>query len=159
MVDRRLTAEARKRFDFDSWRGINTLKRNLFIWKVALAGYTLPRWTPVRVRPVAAMPGMPPHVVCTSKRIEGGAETPLRIDMYECASREAAHDFLLQLLTNFMSPLVQRSTQVRVGDVAFAGPPNPWIAFARANVVAMVRNAGRVPVRVSRQPPRIWTMI
>jgi hypothetical protein len=147
-MDTHLVAQAKKRFDFDAWRGTNTLQRNLFIWRVAVAGYSLPRWTPVRVRPVV-VPGVPPHVQSIWRRDQGGAATLLRIDLYECDSRLAAHEFLVQLVASFMSPLAQRLTAVRIGDVAFAGPPNPWMAFARANVVSLVRNAGPVPVQVA----------
>jgi hypothetical protein len=146
-MDAQLTAQAKKRFDFDAWRGVNTLQRNLFIWKVALAGYSLPRWTPVRVRPIA-VPGVPPYVQSVWRRTQGGTETLLRMDLYECASRVAAHEFLVQLVANFESPIVERRTAVRIGDVAFAGPPYPWLAFARANLVALLRNAGPVPVQV-----------
>jgi hypothetical protein len=147
-VNPRILNEAKKRFSFGAWRGVNTLNRNLFIWKFALAGYDIPGWRPVQLRRLA-LPGTPPHIQSIWRRADAGQQVLLRVDVYECASRLAAHNTLLELLANFETPLARRATQIRIGDVAFAGPPNPWLAFARANLVILFRNAGALPVDVT----------
>ena len=76
------------------------------------------------------------------------AEALLRLDLVEAASATAARELLLELLGQFQSPQIQRLADPPAGELAFSAPGDTVILFSRANVVAMVRNAGRrvVPV-------------
>ncbi|HEV2704606.1 MAG TPA: hypothetical protein VGV59_01700 [Pyrinomonadaceae bacterium] len=67
----------------------------------------------------------------------------LDVSIHECSSREAAHELLLRLLAQFQSPLITRRDDAGIGDVTFADPYGTTVLFARANLVQVVRNAGR----------------
>ena len=77
------------------------------------------------------------------QRREGDPDALLRIDVYECDSRDDAHQFLLRLLGEIETPLVQLRDELEVGDVAFADLQDAVILFARANLAVRVANAGR----------------
>ena len=130
------------RHDFDSWYGTNALDENLFIWHYALRGDELAGWEVERIRRVE-LAGQVPAL----KSLWGheGAErngTVLSLEVFECGSRLEAHEILLGLLGQFESTLVTRETEGPVGDVCFSMPSETAVLFARANLVALVRNAG-----------------
>ncbi|MBI1787476.1 MAG: hypothetical protein HYR60_07990 [Acidobacteria bacterium] len=76
------------------------------------------------------------------------AEEMLAVDAFECASVKAAHDQLIEALGNIESDAVERRGERNaVGDVAF-GLRDTMVLFARANLVLLIRNAGRAVVRV-----------
>ncbi len=132
---------------YEEWCGTNTLGENLFIWKLFLSGNEFPGWQAYRIRPVE-VPGWPPSTQSVWQRPGGGRDQRFRVDLFECASRIAAHEFLVERLGEFQTTLVARQEQAAVGDVAFAVPEDKDILFARGNVVLLVRNAGRdlVPI-------------
>ena len=73
----------------------------------------------------------------------------LAIDVSVCTSVKAAHDTLLEALGNMQSGAIERKTERNMpGDIAF-GLANTMIAFARANLVVLVRNAGPAVVPVN----------
>src|SRR5689334_3201449 len=78
------------------------------------------------------------------------AESPsiLNLNIFECSSRTAAHNFLIKVLSQFQSPLLTRRDDLEVGDVAFALPGSTIVMFARANLVHVLRNAGTQTVPV-----------
>ncbi|HYL86935.1 MAG TPA: hypothetical protein VE263_22110 [Candidatus Angelobacter sp.] len=75
-------------------------------------------------------------------------EEMLSMDVFLCTSVKSAHEVLLEVLGDMESGAIERKTEKNTpGDVAF-GLANTMIAFARANLVAVVRNAGRAVVPV-----------
>ena len=138
----------KKRHAYEAWRGCNTLEENLFIWKFFLSANEFPGWRAHRIQPEESA-GWPPYIKSIWQRPEGETEELLSADIFECESRIAAHEFLVQLLGEFMSPLVQRREEIEVGDVAFAGPEDTMILFVRANVVISMGNAGSDLVPIS----------
>ncbi len=71
----------------------------------------------------------------------------VRIDLFECASRDEAHESLVRIVSDFESPLIEE-LKGPIGDVAFAGRGTGLILFARANLVYLLRNVGRRAVSV-----------
>jgi hypothetical protein len=138
----------RKRHSYEMWRGRSTLEENLFIWRFFLSGNEFPGWRAQRIQTVESS-GWPPYIKSIWQNPGGKPEELLSVDIYECESRIAAHEFLLQLLGQFMSPLMQRQEAAKVGDVAFAGPEDTQILFARADLVVSIANAGSDLVQVS----------
>jgi hypothetical protein len=63
----------------------------------------------------------------------------VRIDVFECASVDAAHEYLIDALNEFESAGIGRRTDVTLGDVAFG--TDSVALFARANLVVFVRKA------------------
>jgi hypothetical protein len=76
------------------------------------------------------------------------ADALVRLDLVETASPAAAQELLQRLLGEFEAPEVARQEEPAAGEVSYAMPGDTAVVFTRANVVAMVRNAGRdvVPV-------------
>jgi hypothetical protein len=88
---------------------------------------------------------------------EGCHGASLRVLTYECSSIPAARSFLLTLLGGFnLSGILRRldfvvgCKQVKIGDVAFAGPDDLVLLFARANNVVLIQNVGQSFVPVSQ---------
>lgn len=77
------------------------------------------------------------------KYSETRPEAILDFTIYECSSRDNAHEFLLSLLAQFQSPLLTRRDDMQIGDVVFALPAYTIVIFARGNLVQMMRNSGR----------------
>jgi hypothetical protein len=76
------------------------------------------------------------------------ADELLAVDVFVATSVKDAHETLLEALGNMQSGAIERKTEKNTpGDVAF-GLANTMIVFARANVVILVRNAGRKVVPV-----------
>ena len=72
----------------------------------------------------------------------------LAVDVFECASVKAAHDQLIETLGDIESPVVERrSGRNSIGDVSF-GLNDTMVLFARANLMVLIRNAGRTVVKV-----------
>lgn len=127
---------------YEAWGGRTTLEENLFIWRLFLVGDELPDWQAHRLRPIETEDG--PSVIQSfwRPRAEAG-DVFLRVDVYESDSRLAAHEFLLQHLGTFQSAMLTRDDKEPVGDVSFATPERYCVLFSRANVVVVLRNAGR----------------
>lgn len=129
------------KYSFDDWRGVNRANQGLFIWRFVLAGDELPGWRRERSQ-VVDQPGHARAVHSVWSRRRGATTSLLLLDAFECPSRVAGHDFLLQTLGQVQSPLIDRRQDTPVGDIAFSGPGQSLMLFARANVVFFLRNAG-----------------
>lgn len=71
----------------------------------------------------------------------------IRIDVFVCASVNAAHEYLIDALGEFESSTMRRHADAKFGDVAFG--TETVALFARGNLVVLVRNAGREAVAVT----------
>jgi hypothetical protein len=130
------------RYNFASWARKQTLNENLFVRNYFPADRAVTQWQLVKVDEIKI--GNAPKCNRSFWMNPGiGATAIIRCDAYECDSLEAAHEFLIQILGTFHSPLVEQREDLRIGDVAFAPPGEASIAFARANVVFIVSRAGR----------------
>lgn len=75
-------------------------------------------------------------------------EEVLSIYVFVSPSVKVAHETLLEALSNMQSGAITRKTEKNTpGDIAF-GLANTIIAFARANLVVVIRNAGPTVVSV-----------
>lgn len=146
-------ASARERFAFESWKNANTLARNLFVWNYRLSGEVLPGWELIRIQ-TFELEGQPRLIRSLWSRRGGHLEMRIAVDIYESVSRVAAHELMVRLLASFENPLIERKT-IQIGDVAFSGPPENWIAFARANLVFLIRNEGLRIVRFDEEARRL----
>lgn len=148
-MDTELLDHLKQRHAYESWRDRNTLGENLFVWQFFLSGNELPDWQAHRIQRIDAA-GWPPSIQSIWRRAESRTEMLLRVDVYECSSRSAAHAFLVRLLGEFQSALIARQPEAIAGDVAFADPTSTsaGILFARANLVVLIQNAGRDLVSV-----------
>ena len=152
-MDTKMLDDLKQRHAYEKWRASNTIEQNLFIWKFFLSGSEFPGWQIHRIQSVETG-GWPPSIQSIWRRHEGETGALLSVDIFEHPSRTAAHEFLVQLLGEFQSPDVTRQEQITIGDVAFAGLGDAFLLFARANLVILIRNAGRdlMPIsEVARQ--------
>lgn len=136
----------KKHYAFDEWRGKNTLDENLLVWRFFPSENELTGWQPRRVQrvenPEVERSEGPTVIQSIWQSAERETETLLRVDSFECRSREDAHDYLLQALGQFQSTLLRQTNEI-AGDVAFTFPGETAILFARANLVFLLRNGGR----------------
>lgn len=168
-----LLEHLKQRHRFGEWRGRNALPETLFIVHFRFGPRSIPDW---RLSDAQQIPASPPrqeakprdaraasspdgYPLCTQSiwrhPLRSGAI--LNATSFECVSREAAHELLIRLLTQFQSPVIERRDNVGLGDVTFSGPSEASIVFARANLVHLLRNAGRdvVPIfGIARQLDR-----
>ncbi len=142
-----LIDELKRRHSFASWRSRNKLSESLLVWRFFLSPDTFAGWRLQRSQPVAT-PGWPPAIHSYWIPERAGSEALLNADIFECSSRESAHEFLMTVLGDFQSPLVEGPVESAVGDVAFTGPGKSMFLFARANLVVRLRNGGREVVPV-----------
>lgn len=134
-------------YAFKEWSNINRLKENLFVRYFQFLPLLFPGWHIHRSR-IIEQAGLPLKHMSTWQRDNGDPDTVLRVETYECSSRAAAHEMLLEILAGFQSPGVLRSDDLDIGDVVFTVPGNAGIAFARANMAVFVSNAGRKQVSI-----------
>lgn len=136
----------KERYRYREWSRVASEQTPLD--RVTLEGLSLPDWKLDHVDFVEVA-GYPPAIHSVWKREARENDQALSLSLYRCPSTEAAHEFLLRLLDDFQSPqmaMVQGSGAP--GDVAFAPPGEHSLLFAVANVLVLLRNAGRdlVPV-------------
>ena len=129
-----------ERYGFREWLGTRAPTKNIFIWGLAFGGNELPGWQLQRTQ---LIPGQVHaiHSVWLQKATRGPAL--LVVDAYECSSRAAAQEVLLDLLGDFQSPLVERLREPPAGELAFGPPGDALAVFVRGNVAVVVRNGER----------------
>jgi hypothetical protein len=133
----------KERHRFSEWAGRSELPKDRRVEQPALAGSDLPGWTLERAERREAAPAPARH---TSFWRRENADEVVRVDLFACASVDAAHEYLVDALGEFESSAVRRRTD-GVGDVAFG--LDTVALFARGNVVVVVRSAGRPAVPVT----------
>lgn len=129
----------KKQFDFDSWRGVNKLDRDLTAKQLCLPGDLLPGLEPARMREID--PGDGSRLLRASWSAPDDESTLYVMDVRECRSREHAHEVLLELLANTQTIDIKQVADKYPGDIAFAATPSA-IIFARGNVVFSIYNGG-----------------
>jgi hypothetical protein len=128
--------------EFDDWRGQNGLAENLTIWRFLPEFAIDEPWRTERTSQFA-MPDGRRAMQSLWHRGDDAPRVVVRISMVECETRVAAHEALIGLLGEVESPLISRSRDTDIGDVMFAGPEDTVVAFARANLVALIQSADR----------------
>lgn len=126
-------------FRFEEWRGSNALSDNLLVWNFQLLDRMLLDWNLTEMLDATHREGTVRSVETLWTSPPRGDDSLLSIDVYECATREAAHDQLFKLLGQISIPALPPLEGV--GDVAFAVPAQTMILFARANLAVSIRDA------------------
>lgn len=130
------------RLELESWIGTRQTEDELFVVGFRFVGDELSGYELSRAREVPAA-DRTPETVERRWVWEGVAgETAISVTSLEAPSRQAAHELLVRVLSDFQSPLAARSEDPVAGDLAFSDGSDRWSVFARANVVFVVRNAG-----------------
>jgi hypothetical protein len=137
-----------ERYGFDQWSEPERGAEALFIWRFALGGGELPGHRAVRIETVGH-PDAPAIASLWSAEEKDGLL--VRVDVNEAPSVPAARAELLRVLGEFQSPKIERVDGP--GDVAFGPSGSRALAFTRANVVVLMRNAG-VEVEPVERPAR-----
>lgn len=140
-MDKDQIAALKERHLFDEWRVRRAPGESLFVWKYVLGEKQLPGWRPERIQPLRTNRA-PSGFQSLWQRTDGRGRVLLGLDIFECGSAIAAHEYLVWLLGEFQSPLIERRDDLGIGSVSFTVPGETAIVFARANLVAMMRNAG-----------------
>jgi hypothetical protein len=140
--------EAVKRlYGFDSWAGANALPHGLFVQNYRF-GEPVPGWQLLSATEVPALGGYPAMVQTTWRVASIAGESLVRVDIYECLSRMASHEFFLKLLGEVQVAVTEKVRSGGVGDVSYVAANSELAIFARANLVIFVSRAGssRTPV-------------
>jgi len=138
-MDAALIAALKDRHRFGEWSAPDPAAGAFLVWRHFLGGRELPGWRAHRIQRVEA-PGFPPAHQSIWQRADGRGQILLAFDVYESPSAADAREFLVRLLAEFQSPLLERIPAI--GDVAFTVPGEGAILFARGNLVVALRNAG-----------------
>src|SRR5215472_10885494 len=129
-MDERMREFLVQRYSAAEWLGRQTspgTARNL-----NLTGSELPGWILVSLRRNAA--SQPPFLISLWRHGDAANEL-VSIRIIECANAAAAQEQILEELSNFESPKIERRSGVdAVGDVAF-GLGDTMVVFARGNLV------------------------
>lgn len=141
-------------YGFDTWPDSPGPEGDLFVVGVRFDGLDLPDWNIARQRELHSLEL--PRTVRALLQL-GQGEAALLVEIYECDSRTEAQGRLLDLLSHFQGPALERNGEL--GDVGFAARDDMSIVFARANLAMAVRNAGNDPVAVREAATRIDTYI
>ena len=169
MTEDAYLSSLKRRYDFAAWEHARRLDAELHVWRFAMAGGELPGLELARID--AAEPAPPsmavplqvaerrtrtrdakppppasqpePRLSKSFWRPVGAPQALINIDVYECASRPAAHELLLQVLGGFQTTQLVRRDDLGIGDVAFGMPTGTTLVFARGNLVHLARNASR----------------
>lgn len=130
-----------KHYGFDEWREPRSGDAALLIWRFAMGGRELPGHRAMRIETVDQPD--PPATIASLWRPEqdDGEGVLVRVDVSEAPSVAAARALLLRTLAEFQSSQIERVAN-GPGDIAFGPGGYRAVAFARANVVVVVRNAG-----------------
>ena len=128
----------KRQLAYEEWGNRTSLEETLLVWRFFVEPGLLTDWRLHRARDFDIGGGRRIEAIWT--RAEGGAEEVLRMDVVECASLSRAHDQLLRLAAEFQSGALTRQAN-GAGDVAI-GNGEFLQAFARANLIVMLRNAG-----------------
>jgi len=133
-----------QRFGAKDWYGRGPRGRRM-IQEFGFEGSELMEWTLERMERDERAKPIAIHSLW--RHDEAGNEL-LAVDAFECASVKAAHDQLIETLGDIESAAVERRTgKNAIGDVSF-GLNDTMVLFARANLVVLIRNAGRTVVKV-----------
>jgi hypothetical protein len=143
MTPEMLDAIAR-RFQFERWAGVNTLGRELYVRNYRIPP-PAPGWELVRAWNVPPLEDSPPALQTIWSSPSAGAEALLRVDVYECASREAAHRHMLRLLGDHEVEGAGEVTADDLGDVFSTTRRGETAVFARGNLVIFIARAGIQP--------------
>jgi hypothetical protein len=135
----------KRRFAYDDWAERSSLEESLLVWRFFISESMLTGWRISRSQQFA--PGPVTRTEMIWKRASSDTDELLRLDIFECVSLAAAHEQLLQAVAEFQSGAITRM-QSGIGDVAFGNGEFTQL-FARANLVIMLRNAGRQLVSVT----------
>jgi hypothetical protein len=157
IISRELLDTLVELYDFESWESFERSEEHLFIHKHLLSIAKISGWPPFRIRSWETEAGFPAtfEAFWQGRKKDSGAV--LRVSAYQCDSAAAAPAFLLRLLGGIQLTHMKRQESftiegqqaLPIGDVAFAGPQESILLFARANFVILIRNVGSEPVRVT----------
>ena len=132
-----------QRHDYGAWQGRSAHPASQSVRAFAFSGKELPGW---ELQRADRKTGPPPRLTALWRRGGDAPEQVLRVDVYELPAVGAAHGYVIELLNEFQGPDITRRAQPPIGDVCFGTPL--VLLFARANLVVLVRNAGRDAVEV-----------
>lgn len=129
---------------FAEWRGPSEEATGTEIQGFRFRGDELPGWELAQSRFNPALD--PPRLDTFWRPVGTAADALLGVHLIERPTVAAAREALLAVLGDVESARIRRRTDLEIGEVAFGW--EGMVAFARRNLVVLVRNAGRRVVDV-----------
>jgi hypothetical protein len=126
----------KERHRYSDWAGQTAAPSDRPVRKFMFTGDDFPGYRLERTER-RELPQHPPRVSSFWRRAD--TDAVVRVDLFECESVDAAHEYLIEALGEFESAAIGRRTDATFGDVAFG--TDSVALFARGNVVILVRKA------------------
>src|SRR5713101_7321546 len=130
MVDAQERALLEKRHRYSEWRNRSRLDSTLVLHGFSFSGDELEGWTVARSGVKAS--AVTRHLQSLWRPLQGSSEELLDIEVFECASLDAAHEYMIQALGELQSTEITLRPDLDIGDVAFGSVRT--LLFARANL-------------------------
>ena len=121
----------KERHRFREWAGKSATTDDRGVRKLAFTGEELPGFRLDRTERREDV--QPPRLTTFWRR--ASTQAVVRVDVFECASVNAAHEYLIDALNEFESAGIGRRTDAAFGDVTFG--TDSVALFARANLVVL----------------------
>ncbi|MFW9887051.1 MAG: hypothetical protein ACFFER_02640 [Candidatus Thorarchaeota archaeon] len=134
-----------EKYRYNDWKGKKKHAMNHFIWKFFFSGIEFPTWS-IHKSKLMKNRDWPSTIKSLWKKSDENADDLLRVNFFECASRNDAHEFLLDYLGEFESPTLEPIDDL--GDIAFGTSSLAAVLVARANVVFQLSSVGKKTMRV-----------
>lgn len=142
-MDKEGLKRIKQKIEYDKWCGRSALSESLFVYKYFLTAGSIESWQLHRQRPIDVA-GLPHCIQSMWRDPNGDPEVLLRVDIYECDSHTAAHEFLVHFVSQFQTAEVYRRDDVGIGDVVFIPKSEQAVLFIRANLLVFLADAGRI---------------
>ncbi len=148
-MNNQILGSLKDRYKFNEWRGRNRLgKSDLHFSRFNIPNDLLEDLTRIRKEAIE-VPGLPGLQRSVWKIPGASASSLVKLNVYQCASREAAHEFLMERLSQAQSAEAYTQSDDKVGDVLFVSSGGRSIFFARANLVIFIALLSDSPVGVT----------
>lgn len=138
MTENGLLDYVSRRYEYESWARPERRDVNTAVWRFHARNADLGELLPYNEQRVVVE-----RTTVTDSLFfvpESEEEQLLHLQVFECASREAARRKMLELLADFQSPDLRRTDVV--GEVAFFFGEATMLLFVRGNVVVLLRHGG-----------------
>lgn len=135
----------KRQLKFDDWCDKGTLDDEVFIFNHNIPDGSLKSWQTYHHQSSIDVLNRPVVIDDIWRPANSPAQCAVKITKYETNSRREAHELLIQIMSNAHFAVPYHPIPM-IGDIAFAGPNNQSILFARGNVVVVLTNVDRIPV-------------
>lgn len=138
-----LIDQIKEQYGLTQWQQESAEAPGLLIWRFFFSGWEIAGAAAASTRTRASGSQRTAHV--TWQR-DAAPHALFTVDLFECASRDAAVETVAEVLAQFERTEFERVGSMDVGELCFVGPGGNAIVFVRGNVVIRALRADYGPV-------------